>query len=241
MVKSTPSPVLGQGIPIYTPEVQTEALAFDEGVDFAREKAEKDAFGILANGAFRREASIKVSEEKYAGRPVGLAMADLDGLKAVNDELGHPVGDSLITGAKTILRDMMDDEEMPDFIAGRVGGDEFAMLVFGGDEETDFVSKEFQKRYREHVEEPQNGHLKERGVALSVGHANLSDEMNDLSELMRTADERMYENKINNLGPLSRRDRLCLRAAKMFIMMSSPKKRRLRDAPKYWRKMGLLD
>lgn len=232
-------PTLGKAIPNITPELHSEALFVDQGVEIGRAKAEKDEFGVYLDSAFRREASIKVSQEKYAGRPAGLAMADLDGLKAVNDDLGHPVGDSLIIGAKTILRDMMADEEVPDFIAGRVGGDEFAMLVFGDEEQTGFVAKEFQKRYRELVEEPENGKLKERGVALSIGHSNLSDEIKDLSGLMRIADERLYDNKVSKLGELSRRERLALLAARGIIKLFT--KKRLRDAPKLWRKMGVLD
>ena len=53
-------------------------------------------------------------------------MIDLDRFKAVNDTLGHPVGDRLLTRVADRLKSMMDGRNM----CGRLGGDEFAVVVF---------------------------------------------------------------------------------------------------------------
>ena len=52
-------------------------------------------------------------------------MIDLDRFKAVNDTLGHPVGDRLLTRVAERLRSIMSDNE----VCGRLGGDEFAVVL----------------------------------------------------------------------------------------------------------------
>lgn len=235
---SIPPTIKGE-LPAYSDSTYNLAFERNEGFNEGRARAEIDEFGVYNSGGFRREGPMKVSQAQYNGNPAGLVMADLDGLKAVNDELGHPVGDGLIIRAKAILRDMMADPELPDFMSGRVGGDEFAMLVYGDEEQTRQVAEEFEQRYRSNVEEPENGELKERGVALSVGYSTLSEEIKDFSGLMKASDINMYENKVAKLGELNIRDELCLKMARWMIKLSS--KKRLRDAPKYWRILGVLD
>ena len=55
----------------------------------------------------------------------GFMMIDLDRFKAVNDTLGHPIGDRLLTRVSERLRSVMSDNEL----CGRLGGDEFAVVV----------------------------------------------------------------------------------------------------------------
>ncbi len=62
--------------------------------------------------------------DRWRGR-CGFMMIDLDRFKAVNDTLGHPVGDRLLTRVSERLRALMTDNEL----CGRLGGDEFAIVV----------------------------------------------------------------------------------------------------------------
>ena len=62
--------------------------------------------------------------DKWGSR-CAFMMIDLDRFKAVNDSLGHPVGDRLLGRVSERLREMMSDNE----IIGRLGGDEFAVVV----------------------------------------------------------------------------------------------------------------
>ncbi|HEX5798301.1 MAG TPA: GGDEF domain-containing protein [Candidatus Saccharimonadales bacterium] len=231
-------PLVGSGIPVYSAKEHEIALGMNEGVDIGRNMAEIDEYGIRNSGGFRREGPIEVAQAQYSGEPLGLVMTDLDGLKAINDELGHPEGDKIINRARSVWRDIAEESEVR-IAVGRVGGDEFAAIVHGDAEQTRSIAEEFEKRYRGYVEDPKNEELRKRGVTTSIGYANLSDETNTFAELMRKADERMYVNKIDKLGELRRRDRLALLAARGIISLFTNK--RLRDAPKYWRKMGVLD
>ncbi|MGF6598083.1 diguanylate cyclase (GGDEF)-like protein [Paraburkholderia sp. GAS448] len=68
--------------------------------------------------------------ERKGPFPVTVIMADLNGLKRVNDQLGHAAGDALLRRAGEVLAKAL---ETP-FHAARIGGDEFAMLLPGTDE-----------------------------------------------------------------------------------------------------------
>ncbi|HEY0119128.1 MAG TPA: GGDEF domain-containing protein, partial [Cellulomonas sp.] len=58
-----------------------------------------------------------------------IVMCDVDGLKRVNDELGHDVGDDLLRSVGDVLRRIT--EELPGSTAGRIGGDEFCVVTVG--------------------------------------------------------------------------------------------------------------
>ncbi|MEM5345537.1 sensor domain-containing diguanylate cyclase [Paraburkholderia azotifigens] len=68
--------------------------------------------------------------ERKGPFPVTVVMADLNGLKRVNDQLGHAAGDALLRRAGEVLAKAL---ETP-FNAARIGGDEFAILLPGTDE-----------------------------------------------------------------------------------------------------------
>ncbi|MFL6704498.1 MAG: GGDEF domain-containing protein, partial [Paraburkholderia graminis] len=68
--------------------------------------------------------------ERKGPWPVTIIIADLNGLKRVNDQLGHAAGDALLRRAGEVLAKAME----PPFQAARIGGDEFAILMPGTDE-----------------------------------------------------------------------------------------------------------
>ena len=63
--------------------------------------------------------------------PFGIVNTDLNGLKQVNDNLGHDAGDDMLCEASAFLREMFDGDEIY-----RAGGDEFIVLVMGTDRES---------------------------------------------------------------------------------------------------------
>lgn len=69
-------------------------------------------------------ASAMAEADRWRTR-CGFMMIDLDRFKAVNDTLGHPIGDRLLTRVSERLRSVMSDNEL----CGRLGGDEFAVVV----------------------------------------------------------------------------------------------------------------
>jgi len=77
--------------------------------------------GLLNRRGFRRAAEAILA----SGSGCQLAFIDVDGLKKVNDKFGHTVGDSLIADCASVLRDSVRQSD----VVGRMGGDEFCVLV----------------------------------------------------------------------------------------------------------------
>ncbi|MBN1912193.1 MAG: GGDEF domain-containing protein [Pirellulales bacterium] len=69
----------------------------------------------------------RLAESAVSGRPLVVALVDLDHFKSVNDRWGHTVGDQVLRQAGAALRDGLRQD---DFVA-RLGGDEFALLLTG--------------------------------------------------------------------------------------------------------------
>ncbi len=85
-----------------------------------------DTLTGLPNRRHVNEALVRaVADAERWGARCAFMMIDLDRFKAVNDTLGHPVGDRLLGRVSERLQQMMTDNE----IIGRLGGDEFAVVV----------------------------------------------------------------------------------------------------------------
>lgn len=121
-----------------------------------------------------------------SGAAVGVLIADVDGLKSVNDSLGHEAGDHLIKRAAVVLR----SAAAPDDIPVRLGGDEFALVIPQCDETR---LDEAVAYLRSEVARHNDVHIGPR-LGLSIGWA-LSTESGSIAQAMRLADQRMYVDK----------------------------------------------
>ena len=121
-------------------------------------------------------------------RPFVLAYVDVRGLKAVNDTEGHLMGDELI---KTVAG-LMKESARADDVVGRIGGDEFALLL---GEQTAESAAPVVRRIRARVEERRAA--MEIGVPweLTIGIAAFPHDGTTLEELLGLADRRLYEQR----------------------------------------------
>jgi diguanylate cyclase (GGDEF)-like protein len=117
---------------------------------------------------------------------VFLAMIDIDGLKAVNDSLGHAVGDRLLVSFAEALTSRL---RAVDHVY-RIGGDEFAVLLTDGNDGT---TRSLKERVAAAVVDVQGHGF--TSIGASVGCARASEVAADLGALLTLADERMYEEK----------------------------------------------
>ena len=113
--------------------------------------------------------------------------ADLDGLKRINDSMGHHEGDRALIKTAEILKDTFRTSD----IVARLGGDEFVVLAAIGKEETaDSLTARLQERF-EICNSKANVSYQ---LSISVGVVHF-DEDTSLEEVTAQADRIMYEDK----------------------------------------------
>ncbi len=144
-----------------------------------------DALSGLHNRAYF-ESEFARMEHAGGPFPVSVVMVDVDGLKAVNDTQGHVAGDALLRRTATVLVATFRSGD----VVSRIGGDEFAVLLPGADAA---VGEKAVERLRKTLAIHNSEH---RGTPLSfsVGMAT-GGEGCQLAEIMREADNRMYQDK----------------------------------------------
>jgi diguanylate cyclase (GGDEF)-like protein len=131
------------------------------------------------------EQALKVARREH--HALALFFMDLNGLKQINDTLGHLVGDQALRDAAAIVRQTFRDSD----ILGRLGGDEFVALArVTGDVHV------LSRRIRQHLDEFNAASKRPYRVELSVGTA-LVDSSGDesIESLIGRADAEMYEEK----------------------------------------------
>jgi diguanylate cyclase (GGDEF)-like protein len=101
-----------------------------EGMTAELDRAHLDArldplTGLANQRAFREELARQVAHAHDAGRPLALAILDVDDLELVNDAGGHDAGDRLLAGVGRLVRAASRAADR----TFRVGGDEFALLL----------------------------------------------------------------------------------------------------------------
>lgn len=82
-----------------------------------------DVLTGLYNRAYFEEEMYRLEDGRNL--PVGIIICDLDGLKLVNDTLGHDVGDELLVAAANVIKKCFRKKD----IIARIGGDEFAVIL----------------------------------------------------------------------------------------------------------------
>lgn len=107
-----------------------QLVALRQTIDRLRSDADLDALTGLAN---RRRFRVALAREVERWRryrvPCSLLMLDIDHLKRINDQFGHPAGDAVIRQIAQTLKEVSRDNDT----AARLGGEEFALLLAGVD------------------------------------------------------------------------------------------------------------
>ncbi|MFL1463263.1 putative bifunctional diguanylate cyclase/phosphodiesterase [Roseococcus sp. DSY-14] len=184
---------------------------FRRAEEASRELAMRDVLTGLLNRRGFTDATERgaLAEAWAAGRPILLALADLDGFKPVNDTFGHPAGDQLLQAIAARLA----REVGPRGVVARLGGDEFALLAELDPEDPVGAAEELSRRVLGVVRAPIAVHPEGREsgeagvpvrVGLSLGWALAPADAQDLGELMRRADAALYRAKAEGRGRFCR-------------------------------------
>jgi len=147
-----------------------------------------DALTNLYNRAYLEAELARLEPSRQY--PVSIIVADVNGLKTVNDTQGHAAGDTLLKRAAQVLRQSVRTED----IVARIGGDEFAILLPCTDAP---AAEEMLERIHKRIASDNQNHA-DCPVALALGCAT-GQKGQPLSEVQKEADAAMYRNKGNGL------------------------------------------
>ncbi|MEA1960739.1 MAG: PAS domain S-box protein [Bacillota bacterium] len=153
-----------------------------------RQMSIQDALTQLHNRTYFEEELQRLNDECY--NPVGIMVFDLDGLKLVNDTLGHDAGDRLLIKTADILRNSF----QVGHLISRVGGDEFAVLLPNTKRE-----KMDQICWNINLTIEAYNHLNPQlPLSLSLGMGLREGSAGSLRDVFKEADDAMYRNKLYN-------------------------------------------
>jgi diguanylate cyclase (GGDEF)-like protein/PAS domain S-box-containing protein len=130
-----------------------------------------------------------VARLRRSNGPIALLFIDLDRFKAINDNLGHAVGDHLLISVSERLAEMLRDSDT----VARLGGDEFVILA--EDLESDAEALAVAERVLHALEEPFQVGSAEVSMLASVGVSITHDPEAEPEDLLREADVAMYRAK----------------------------------------------
>jgi diguanylate cyclase (GGDEF)-like protein len=161
-----------------------------------------DALTGLPNRRHFQEAlDAEMARVQRYGGSFSLALLDLDGFKGFNDRYGHPAGDAVLCELARAIRGHM---RASDRVA-RLGGEEFAVILVGTGKEAARLEKERQRASEAELDLAQ---LAEPGctITTSIGVAAAPDDAEYPAELVRRADEALYEAKARGRNCVVLRD-----------------------------------
>lgn len=160
-----------------------------EQLDGLRDRANIDGLTGLPNYSYFRDILAEVSRSRRDGETIAVVFIDLDGFKEINDRFGHITGDSAIRVLAGRLIDYTQDARA----VTRYGGDEFAVLVR---DVRDYASLlEECDRLAGLFTEPIVIGRDTLHIRASIGTAMSSSADDNLEELVRAADQQMYQRK----------------------------------------------
>jgi len=140
----------------------------------------------LYNRAYFEEEMHRLDNTRF--ELVGLIICDIDGLKLINDTLGHDKGDELVITASRVIRQSFREND----VVARVGGDEFAILLPNS-------PKPKVEKICQRIRQAINAYNKKNHLlplSIATGFAIRNGPNQSMAELYREADNNMYREKL---------------------------------------------
>jgi diguanylate cyclase (GGDEF)-like protein/PAS domain S-box-containing protein len=161
-------------------------------VEELRYSSMHDSLTCLFNRAYFEGEMTRL--EKSRKFPLSIIMADIDGLKTTNDRLGHAAGDELLRRVGSVMRAAFRTED----VVARFGGDELAVLLPDTDAK---MAENALERLKTSLAESEPVRP-ELPLSMSFG-VDTAEQRMPLTEVLKRADERMYEDKLKKKACIS--------------------------------------
>ena len=145
--------------------------------------------GLYNRRKFRETAEAAYQRAVRYEEPMAVLMMDIDYFKRVNDNYGHFIGDAVIRSFSEILAEVFRETD----IVGRMGGEEFAVVMLNSNGEQAFnKAEDFRK-----LIEKESMHFEKLQVSItiSIGVAERKEDMANFDILLNRADQSLYEAK----------------------------------------------
>ncbi|MDO4530816.1 MAG: diguanylate cyclase, partial [Bacillota bacterium] len=154
-----------------------------------QEKAERDSLTKLLNKTTTRQQAEEYISSMPNGAPCALLVIDLDNFKQVNDLYGHMFGDTLLESTAVEIKRLFRTQD----IIGRIGGDEFMVLMRGTSDPD--LAKSRCERLIFTLQNMFRSQLPDCNVGCSIGVAFAPDHGRTYYELFQRADQALYQVK----------------------------------------------
>lgn len=154
--------------------------------DLERTASTDGLTGLSNRAAWHRAFETEIERARRTGLPLSIAVFDLDRFKAINDCLGHAEGDKALIRFSTLLATECRSFDVP----GRLGGEEFGLLLVGA---TADGARIFAERLRRRLELVTTHDL--TPFTVSTGVAELGVHADDPDAMMLAADRALYRAK----------------------------------------------
>lgn len=147
--------------------------------------------GLYNYSYFRKILRQEVLRSLRYGQPVSLLMMDIDFFKMYNDQFGHLKGDQILRQFALLL---CKNIRQTDFLA-RYGGEEFALILPSTDKESAHIVGEKLRKLVKNAKFPLSEKLPFGRVTISIGVANVPQDVKEDERLIQLADQALYRAK----------------------------------------------
>jgi diguanylate cyclase (GGDEF)-like protein len=153
----------------------------------ARARAMRDGLtGLLDHAAFVQQLDAAVARALLDGKPIAVAVADLDDFRAFNDVYGRVEGDAALGQCADTIRATIRDHD----VAARYGGEEFAIILTGANRDGARAAAERIRQRLAQGPAPFGG--PGQRLTVSFGVAAVPEDAADAADLLNRVDEALY-------------------------------------------------
>lgn len=195
---------------------------------------------LMGKAEWHHEFNYQLEKSVENGEPLSVIFIDINSFKAVNDTFGHVTGDEVIEDIGNVIGFVaqnlrLEDDNVegrePDTVAfhtqpphrnpsaASIGGDEFAILAKTDEAGATALINRLRSAFTAYIEQDEQAPLRSLGLGLAVGSATFEPGKSG-EDLLREADEKMYEDKHKQIPKLTEEQKALLGAVAVSLQDS---------------------